>query len=190
MLFNSYGFIFLYLPIVLAGFFFIAPRSHRFAAIWLAASSLLFYGWWIPKFVLLLLASIVFNYGAGYFIGHARATGRSKRLLVGALIVNLTLLGVFKYSNFFIDAVNIAGAQVGLLEIVLPLGISFFTFTQIAFLVDVHRGIAREYNFIHYLLFVTWFPHLIAGPVLHHRQMMPQIALPTTYHFNAGSFAV
>ncbi len=190
MLFNSYGFIFLYLPIVLVGFFLIAPRSHRLAALWLASSSVFFYGWWNTKFVSLLLASIVFNYGAGYLIGHARLAGRSKRLLVGALIANLTLLGVFKYANFFIATASVAGAQVGLLEIALPLGISFFTFTQIAFLVDVHRGIVREYNFIYYLLFVTWFPHLIAGPVLHHKQMMPQFAQSATYRLNAESIEV
>ena len=135
MLFNSYGFIFLYLPIVLAGFFLIAQRNHRMAAFWLAVCSIFFYGWWNPRFVALLLASIAFNYAAGYLIGHARASGRSKIILVGALVANLTLLGVFKYANFFIATANGAGTHIGLLQIVLPLGISFFTFTQIAFLV-------------------------------------------------------
>ena len=190
MLFNSYPFIFLFLPVVFAGFFWLAPRSHRLAALWLAAASVFFYGWWNPVFVSLLLASIAFNYGAGYLIGHARAAGRSKPWLVGAIVANLALLGHFKYANFFIATVNTAGAEWGALDIILPLGISFFTFTQIAFLVDVHRGIAREYSFIHYLLFVTWFPHLIAGPVLHHKQMMPQFANPKTWRPDAESIAV
>lgn len=190
MLFNTYPFIFLYLPIVLCGFFLIAPRSQRMAALWLAVASLFFYGFWNPKFVSLLLASIVFNYGAGYLIGQAKKKGRSKKLLVGSIVANLVLLGIFKYANFFIATANEMGGQWRLLDIVLPLGISFFTFTQIAFLVDVYRGIAREYNFIHYLLFVTWFPHLIAGPVLHHKQMMPQFAEANTYRPNIESITV
>ncbi len=190
MLFNSYQFIFLYLPIVFFGFFWIARISNRMAALWLVVASIFFYGYWNPKFVSLLLASIAFNYGAGYWVDQARLAGKSKPLLVGAIIANLLLLGVFKYANFFISMVNIANTQIGLLDIVLPLGISFFTFTQIAFLVDTHRGVAREYNFIHYLLFVTWFPHLIAGPILHHKQMMPQFDLPETYRPNIESIAV
>ncbi len=190
VLFNSYGFIFLYLPVVLAGFFWLAPRSQRLAALWLAAASLFFYGWWNPAFVGLLLASIVFNYGTGYLIGHLRGTCRSLPWLVGGIVCNLVLLGYFKYANFFIDQANAAGAGWTTLDLILPLGISFFTFTQIAFLVDVHRGIAKEYNFVHYLLFVTWFPHLIAGPVLHHKEMMPQFALPETYRPSAESIAV
>jgi alginate O-acetyltransferase complex protein AlgI len=190
MLFNTYQFIFLYLPVVLFVFFWIARSSHHLAALWLAMASIFFYGWWNPKFVSLLLASIVCNYGAGYFIGRSRQLRRSRRLLVGSIVANLALLIFFKYTNFFIATVNGAGAEIGLLNLVLPLGISFFTFTQIAFLLDVHRGITREYNFIHYLLFVTWFPHLIAGPVLHHKQMMPQFVLPTTYRPNAESISI
>jgi alginate O-acetyltransferase complex protein AlgI len=190
MLFNSYQFIFLYLPIVLFGFFWVARSSHRMAALWLVVASIFFYGYWNPKFVSLLLASIVFNYGAGFWIGHAHQAQKSKLILALAIVANLLLLGVFKYANFFIATANVANAQLDLLAIVLPLGISFFTFTQIAFLVDAHRGLAREYNFIYYLLFVTWFPHLIAGPVLHHKQMMPQFALTETYRPNAESIAV
>ena len=186
MLFNSYEFIFLYLPAVLCCFFTIARFSHRLAALWLAVASLFFYAMWNPKFVLLLLASIAFNYAAGYLIGLARDNQRSKLILIFAVGANLFLLSVFKYANFFISTVNHASStEFPLADIVLPLGVSFFTFTQIAFLVDVYRGIAREYNFIHYLLFVTYFPHLIAGPVLHHKQMMPQFSRPGTYRITA-----
>jgi alginate O-acetyltransferase complex protein AlgI len=195
MLFNSYEFIFLYLPIVFLGFFRIALSSHRLAALWLAASSLFFYGWWNHKFVLLLLCSISFNYAMGYAIGHTRAFRQKAKLgnmlLVTAIAANLGLLGYFKYVNFFLATANqIANSSWYLPDIVLPLGISFFTFTQIAFLVDTYRGIAREYNFIHYLLFVTYFPHLIAGPVLHHKQMMPQFGHDDTYRYNVKNINI
>ncbi len=190
MLFNSYEFIFAYLPVVFAGFFLIARHDHRLAALWLAAASLFFYGWWAPTFVLLLLASIVANFGFGHIIGQHASSRYGGPLLAVAITANLLLLGFFKYFNFFISTANSVGAQLPGLDIVLPLGISFFTFTQIAYLVDVRRGVAREYSFIHYLLFVTWFPHLIAGPLLHHKQMMPQFALPETYKPNAESIAV
>ena len=191
MLFNSYSFIFLYLPITFAGMFVLAKHSHRLAALWLALASLTFYTVWDARFVLLLLGSICFNYGAGYLIASRREAGHAKQLLAGAICINLALLAYFKYVNFFIASANeVLGAQIPVLNVVLPIGISFFTFTQIAFLVDVYRGIAREANFIHYLLFVTWFPHLIAGPVLHHKQMMPQFANPATYRVNSEHVAV
>lgn len=121
-----------------------------------------------------------------------RQAGRqAKTVLMTAITVNLIALGYFKYANFFIDSANqLFDSRIPTLDIILPLGISFFTFTQVAFLVDVYRGIAREYSFIHYLLFVTWFPHLIAGPVLHHKQMMPQFGQAATYRINLDHVAV
>lgn len=191
MLFNSYSFIFLFLPIVFVGMFWLGKFSHRLAALWLTLASLTFYATWDARFVLLLFASIAFNYGAAYWIGLCRTTKASKYTLAAAIAANLFLLGYFKYTNFFIASANaLFGDHIPALDIILPLGISFFTFTQIAFLVDVYRGIAREINFIHYLLFVTYFPHLIAGPVLHHKQMMPQFANPATYRINAEHIAV
>jgi len=194
MLFNSYSFIFLYLPIVFFGMFYLGRHSHRLAALWLGFASLIFYAMWDARFVILLISSITFNYGAGYLIGSRQAIGahsKAKFTLITAITANLALLGYFKYTNFFVESINaLAGHQFTSLNIILPLGISFFTFTQIAFLVDVHRGVTREYNFIHYLLFVTYFPHLIAGPVLHHKQMMPQFSNPSTYRINAEHVAV
>ena len=194
MLFNSYGFIFLYLPAVLLGFFWLARISHAFAAGWLVLASLFFYGYWNPAYVGLLLGSISCNYAFGLWIAKAGVRHddrRKKQLLVAALAVNLLMLGYYKYANFFVGSVNsAAGTSWSLGEIILPLGISFFTFTQIAFLVDTYQGKVKEYNFIHYLLFVTYFPHLIAGPVLHHREMMPQFALASTYRFNYENMAV
>ncbi|MFZ2171322.1 MAG: MBOAT family protein [Methylococcaceae bacterium] len=190
MLFNSHVFIFGFLPIVFFGFYGIARHSHNLAALWLTAASLFFYGWWDARFVGLLLGSIVFNYGAGYLIGH-KSLDKPKLLLVSAIVSNLLLLGYFKYANFFIENINhLAGTALNIGEFILPLGISFFTFTQIAFLVDTYQGKVKEYNFVHYALFVTYFPHLIAGPVLHHKEMMPQFAHASTYRFNYENLLV
>lgn len=191
MLFNSHTFLFAYLPVVFAGFFLLARYGQQLAAAWLALASLFFYGWWNPEFVSLLLASILFNYGLGITISRYQDKPIAGSLLAFAVTSNLLLLGVFKYTNFFIDSFNdVAGTAVPLTNIVLPLGISFFTFTQIAFLVDARRGIAHEYNFIHYLLFVTYFPHLIAGPVLHHKQMMPQFGDKATYRIDSENITI
>ncbi|MBI1175175.1 MAG: MBOAT family protein [Sideroxydans sp.] len=194
MLFNSYGFIFLYLPVVVLGFFQLARLDHRYAAAWLALASLFFYGYWNPAYIGLLLGSIVANYSFGTWIAKAGVKGDDrgkKRLLVAAITANLLLLGYYKYANFFLGSVNdVAGTHWSFGEIILPLGISFFTFTQIAFLVDTYQGKVKEYNFVHYLLFVTYFPHLIAGPILHHKEMMPQFAHAATYRFSYENMAV
>jgi alginate O-acetyltransferase complex protein AlgI len=190
MLFNSHAFIFVFLPVTLLGFFCTARLSHRLAAAWLAAASIVFYGYWNPNYVWLLLVSIAFNYAMGRTIAHS-GRPRATVALAAALIGNLCLLGYYKYTNFFISSArSLVGVDWTFHYIILPLGISFFTFTQIAFLVDVYRRIAKEYNFIHYALFVSFFPHLIAGPVLHHKQMMPQFDRPDVYRFNYGNTAV
>jgi alginate O-acetyltransferase complex protein AlgI len=189
MLFNSFGFLLLFLPIVAAIFFLLARIDHWWAAAWLALASLFFYGWWDIRYVPLLLLSVCFNYWAGSRIGNAVAPFR-KRWLAFAVVANLLLLGYFKYADFAVSSVNfITHADYPVLKIVLPIGISFFTFTQIAFLVDTFRGEVREYRFVHYLLFVTYFPHLIAGPILHHKEMMPQFADSRTYRFSAINWA-
>lgn len=188
MLFNSYAFLLIYLPITVWVFFQVGARSPRAAAAWLALASLFFYGYWNPVYVGLLLASILFNYAVGLALARAHSDGAVKRrnlVLVLGVGADLALLGYYKYANFFIDSANqLLGTEVSTDSILLPLGISFFTFTQIAFLVDTWAGKVKEYNFIHYLLFVTYFPHLIAGPVLHHREMMPQFSRPETYRFS------
>ncbi|MGJ7500914.1 MBOAT family O-acyltransferase [Variovorax sp. ZT5P49] len=197
MLFNSYPFIFVFFPLVLIGFFLIGARSPRSAAGFLALASLFFYGWWSVKALPLLLGSICINYWFGLRLtpSPSREDKHRKALLIIALVVNLGVLAVFKYANFFLENIDAglaaAGfAQIDLVHIVLPIGISFYTFTQIAFLVDCWQGKVRERSFIHYALFVTYFPHLIAGPVLHHAQMMPQFNNPATYRFNANNMAL
>jgi D-alanyl-lipoteichoic acid acyltransferase DltB (MBOAT superfamily) len=194
MLFNSYGFIFLYLPIVLIGFFQLGRINHKWAAGWLALASVFFYGYWNPAYIGLLLGSIVCNYAFGLWIaktGIQHNEKCKKQMLIVALAANLSLLAYFKYANFFISSVNeMAGTQWSLGEIILPLGISFFTFTQIAFLVDTYQGKVKESNFLHYILFVTYFPHLIAGPVLHHKEMMPQFGKTATHRFSYENLSV
>jgi D-alanyl-lipoteichoic acid acyltransferase DltB (MBOAT superfamily) len=194
MLFNSYVFIFVFLPVTLAGFFLLGRFQPKLAAAWLTAASLFFYGWWNPLYVALLVLSICFNYVCGVAIARSTApvgSGARKRLLIFAVAVNLGVLAYYKYANFFVSSVNYAsGSTFSFGEIILPLGISFFTFTQIAFLADAYYGKAREYNFVHYGLFVTYFPHLIAGPVLHHAEMMPQFNEPATYRLSFENTAV
>lgn len=190
MLFNSFGFLFFYLPIVLAGYFWIGRRHPHGAVAWLAAASLFFYAYWDVRYLPLLLVSIGANYYCGRRIAGAPELLR-KRWLVVALGGNLLLLAYYKYANFFVDTVNnVTGAHWQGWSIVLPIGISFFTFTQIAFLVDCYRGQVREYRWLHYLLFVSYFPHLIAGPVLHHKEMMPQFADPANCRPSAANFAI
>src|SRR5215831_11973005 len=194
MLFNSYAFIFAFLPITLAGFLALGRVHPRAAAAWLACASLFFYGWWNPAFVPLLVLSMVGNYAFGLSIARTRARDRrrlARALLVCALATNLGVLAYFKYAKFLLANLGwLLPVHLDASAITLPLGISFFTFTQIAFLVDVHEGKAREYNPIHYGLFVTYFPHLIAGPILHHREMMPQFDEPATYKLNYKHLAV
>ncbi|HMJ49627.1 MAG TPA: MBOAT family protein [Burkholderiales bacterium] len=190
MLFNSYPFLFVFLPITLVGFYLIARASNALAAAWLAAASFVFYGWWNPWYVILLMISIACNFAVG--LGIIRRQGRpgGRRLLVFGVTLNLLLLGYYKYADFFVSNLNTFGAGLTPLHVILPLGISFFTFTQIAFLADAYQGKAAEYRFTHYCLFVSYFPHLIAGPILHHKEMMPQFAQRETYQLNWENFAV
>lgn len=194
MLFNSYEFIWLFLPIVWCGFFLAARYRHEAAALWLALASLFFYGYWDIHYVPLLLFSIAVNYQIGRKIClhvEQEARERAKFWLITGLLFDLGLLGYYKYTGFFLNNwIDLTGSNIDIPKIILPLGISFFTFTQIAYLADCHKGIVKERNPVHYLLFITYFPHLIAGPVLHHKQMMPQFAQPQTYRIHQENIAV
>jgi alginate O-acetyltransferase complex protein AlgI len=177
MLFNSLGYIFAFLPATLVGWWSLARLDRRWALVWLTAASLFFYGWWDWRYLALLIGSIVFNYLAALVIHAAPAEQRRKLLLAGAIAANLVVLGWFKYVDFLLQSVAaLLDTHWTPIGVALPLGISFFTFTQIAFLVDTARGRAREADPLNYALFVTFFPHLLAGPVLHHAEMMPQFA--------------
>ena len=177
MLFTQFEFLFLFLPLTFAGYFLIAflvdAPTARLS--WLAAASLVFYSYWDVRFVPIIAVSVLFNYVMGLLIG--RQSGQTARAWVFAVAVstNLLALGFFKYTNFAIQIFDvIARSKYPSLAIVLPLGISFFTFTQIAYLADVFGGYRSEASFVKYSLFVSYFPHFIAGPILHHREMMPQ----------------
>lgn len=187
MLFSTPVFIFIFLPISFFVYFFLNKIRMVYAGkIWLVACSLFFYGYWDVSYLALLLGSILFNFIAGgaispYSKGLKLPISR-KAVLTTAIIVNLFLLGYYKYTNFFIENINaMTGFELTLRNIILPLGISFYTFTQTAFLVDSYRGGAKEYDFVNYALFVTFFPHLIAGPILHHKEMMTQFESKWTW---------
>lgn len=188
MLFNSYIFVFLFLPIVLLVFALVGKFWHYKAAIsWLVISSLFFYGWWNPSYLGLILFSIIFNYA----VGVALLGKRKKALLLFGIAGNILLLGYFKYANFFLDNVNyVLGNSMVLEEIILPLAISFFTFQQITYLVDAFNGETREYSFLYYCLFVLFFPQLIAGPIVHHKEMMPQFESGIIYKLKSSNLII
>lgn len=178
MLFNSPVFIFLFLPLVLLGFHWLGRHGREPALAWLVLASLFFYGWWNPAYLGLIVGSMLFNFSFGNGVDRLRRAGRARvaRLaLATGIAANLAVLGYFKYFNFFVDTANVVfDAGFNFETIILPLAISFFTFQQITFLVDAYRGEARDYSFLHYALFVVFFPQLIAGPIVHHAEMMPQ----------------
>jgi alginate O-acetyltransferase complex protein AlgI len=192
VLFNSYPFLFVFLPIALIGYQ-VAGRFHRrYVIAWLGFVSLAFYAYWRPALLILLVSSIAMNYLAGALISRRIPNRISSRVwLTFAIVLNLAVLCYFKY---LFPALNFLSSAAGYARywdhVILPLGISFFTFTQIAFLVDLHQGIATQQDISSYVLFVTFFPHLIAGPILHHKEMMPQFQQERRYQLNLSDLAV
>lgn len=176
MLFSSWVFVAGFLPVVLLGFYFLQKRAGRGAAmLFLAAASLVFYGWMKPEYVLIILLSMAGNFGLGMVLSRPRLSGRSKNgVLSFGVAANLLALFYYKYTGFFFETLNGFGTGLDVPDIVLPLAISFFTFQQIAYLVDAWRGETRELDFTNYTLFVTFFPQLIAGPIVHHKEIIPQ----------------
>ena len=178
MLFNSYVFLFAFLPLTFFIYFYLNKKRLTIASKgFLVISSLFFYSWWNIIYLPLILISLIFN----YLIGTKLVNKKVKRhiskqnLLILGIVGNLSLLGYFKYSDFLIENINLfTGSEIELLNLALPLAISFFTFQQIAYLIDSYRGETKEYNFLNYSVFVCFFPQLIAGPIVHHKEMMPQ----------------
>src|SRR5262245_9741813 len=178
MLFNSYEFILVFLPITLVLFFAIAKASRLRAQHFLLIASFLFYAWWSIEYGLLIVATIIVNYCFGRKIQERaeRQATMAKPLLAVAVAVNIGLLGYYKYRNFFIDNFNtVIGSDWTLAPLVLPLAISFHTFQQIAYLVDSYRRKVDQPPLLTYSLFVLFFPQLIAGPIVHHYQLLPQL---------------
>ena len=189
MLFNSYAFIFLFLPIAVAGCFFFAARlGAKAAQDWLILASLVFYAAWNVRFLPILLGSVAFNYLAAKWM--IRTPSLRRGVLIAAVVGDLGLLGYCKYANFFVTTVNAIGGSHWFVDtVVLPLGISFFTFQQITLLVDVSRGHIERFRFRDFLLFVTFYPHLVAGPICHHKEMMPQFEA-ARYRYDPENLAV
>jgi D-alanyl-lipoteichoic acid acyltransferase DltB (MBOAT superfamily) len=189
MIFSSWQFILIFLPISFFVYFWLNQRRLIIAGkVWLIAASLFFYAYWDIDYLPLILGSIFLNFAIGTGLAQTHTaslqgaqTKRSrinrKAVLASGIVVNLLLLGYYKYTDFLLGNVNVVfGSSFVLPHILLPLAISFFTFTQIVYLVDSYRGETAEYDLLNYSLFVTFFPHLIAGPIVHHRQIMPQFA--------------
>jgi len=176
MLFNSYEFIFAFLPLTFILYFYLNHiKVYKLSKLFLVLSSLFFYAWWNVIYLPIIIASMFFNYRFGKFL--TRTDVPPKNILLLGVFLNLALLVYFKYYNFFIENFNlIFNLNIGLLNLALPLAISFFTFQQISYLVDSYRRETKEYDFLNYALFVTFFPQLIAGPIVHHKEMMPQFA--------------
>lgn len=192
MLFNSYEFIFLFLPITLGIYFWLnKKRLTQASKAWMVFASLFFYSWWNAIYLPIMIGSILFNFAVGSTITHINGVQTSKKrissktMLIFGIIANVLLLGYFKYMDFFIVNLNaMVGMHLDFIHIVLPLGISFFTFTQIAYLVDAYRDEVKEMDYLNYTLFVTFFPHVLAGPILHHKEMMPQFDAVRNKVFN------
>lgn len=232
MVFSSYEFIFLFLPITLLIFFQIGGRGYyQIANAWLVAASVIFYAWWNPAYLVIMVGSILFNYFIGLSISRSSQSTllglTRKSLLTLGIIGNIALLGYYKYTNFLLSTTNkLLGTSFNLQNIILPLAISFFTFTQIAYLVDVYRQEAKEnnaesnsvsalrvqesggresfstaatiskvervkpYSFLNYCQFITFFPHLLAGPIVHHKELIPQFENKAIYTANIEDIAV
>jgi len=179
VLFNSYEFIFGFLPVAALCFYVIGRCSRAWALRWLVAASLFFYAWWRPINVLIIAPSILINFAIARALSKTRLRedrrAASTALLVLGIAFNVAFLGYFKYVNFFADVANdVFGAHLAFAKVVLPLGISFITFQKIAFLIDVHAGRVKSFSLQDYGLFVLFFPQLIAGPIVHYREVMPQ----------------
>jgi D-alanyl-lipoteichoic acid acyltransferase DltB (MBOAT superfamily) len=180
LLFNSFEFIFAFLPLTFFIYFYLnSKRLTEASKAFLVLASLFFYSWWNIAYLPIILVSMLFNYVVGVSLSKNKEHTKVSRktLLTVGIVANVALLGYFKYADFLIENINLATqGNISLLHLALPLAISFFTFQQIAYLVDSYRAETREYDFLNYANFVTFFPQLIAGPIVHHAEMMPQFA--------------
>lgn len=177
MLFNSYEFLFLFLPITFAIYFYLNSKNLFFISkIVLVLMSLVFYSYSNIVYLPLILFSIVVNFFIGKYIYSTNDELLKKIILYIGIVFNIILLGYFKYSDFFISNINyLLNKEISLLYLALPLAISFYTFQQIAYLVDVYKNKITDFNFINYTLFISFFPQLFAGPIVHHYEIMPQL---------------
>lgn len=191
LIFNSFEFIFLFLPVVLLIYFLVNQWNFTLAKVWLLGGSLFFYGWWNPSYLPLILSSLAVNFLVGTALGKEDAALRRKLILTIGIVFNVGLLGWFKYYDFFAENINVLfNESIPLKHLLLPLAISFYTFQQIGYLVDSYRGETKGYNFLNYSLFVTFFPQLIAGPIVHHSEVMGQFQQKENRRLNPQNFAL
>ena len=189
MLFNSYQFIFLFLPVALAGFYFFGSIDQKLALYYLVFASMVFYGTWSVFYLLVLLALLLVNAGFGFYLCSGQRRFRKTARNLGILI-NLGILGYFKYAYFIASNVtDNLRILADFRDIVLPLGISFFTFQKIAFLMDAEKGLVGEFKLSRFFLFVLFFPQLIAGPIVHHSEMFGQFRSPRFARFSWNALA-
>lgn len=192
MIFSTYQFIFVFLPLVFAGYYILnAVKFKNLSKIWLVLASLYFYAQGSMSFFPYFLASVIANYIVGTLLSKMEEKTLEKKVLFAmGVLGNIALLGYYKYTNFFIANFNlVTGELYPYLDIVLPIGISFFTFQLIAFLVDSYRGETKEYDVINYLLFITFFPQLIVGPIIHHAEVVPQFENEENQKLNFANLA-
>ena len=190
MLFNSALFLYAFLPVVVLAFWTSHQHLGARAALWvLLAASCVFYGAWDWHYLVMLLVLLSVNFRLGGLL----ARRPSVAWLSGGIVLNLLVLGYFKYADFFIDNLNaLAGVQYPLLHVILPLGMSFFIFQKIAYLVDCHKGLVIDRDPLRFAIFVMFFPQLIAGPIVHHAEIIPQLQknnlLPDARKVSTGLF--
>jgi alginate O-acetyltransferase complex protein AlgI len=196
LLFNSYQFVFVFLPLLLVGYELLALGGVRSAVpLFLVLGSLFFYGWWDWRYLFLFGLSIAFNYSWAQVLRSRPIAGADKRsapraMLAAGIAINLGLLGYFKYRNFFVSSVAaVAGRHWAMPPIVLPLAISFFTFEQITYLTSAWRGEIETRDFLSYALFITFFPHLIAGPIVRYGDIFPQLNRTSRYRLSADNLS-
>lgn len=192
MLFNSYIFLFCFLPLAVIGYYLLSRfcKDVRVCRLFLLGMNLWFYGYLDPRFLAVLLGSVVFNYLWAILLRRGGRPWVRRAALAFALVLNCGTLLFFKYTNFFIDTFNqLTGGHAPLLHLLLPLGISFFTFQQIALLVDAYRGEAPAYPFIDYLCYATFFPTIMSGPIALHSEILPQLQAASSRRFQWENFA-
>ena len=190
MIFNSFEFIFLFLPLTFIIYFLVSKYNYNFAKAWMLFASLFFYSWWNPKYLPIILGSLLVNFLISRYIVKEQNSYRRTVLTIGILF-NVLLLGFFKYFDFLISNVNLVfSSSIPLLHLLLPLAISFYTFQQIAYLVDSYRLETKHYKFLDYSIFVTFFPQLIAGPIVQHYDVMDQFANKENRKINYKNIAL
>ncbi|OJV64981.1 MAG: hypothetical protein BGO41_12725 [Clostridiales bacterium 38-18] len=184
MIFSSYSFL-LFLVIVFAGYYALNYFEKKtLSKVWLVGASFYFYAQGSMRFLPFFVFTVFFNYFIGTGLVRAESVAKRRVLFALGLLENLALLGYFKYADFFLENVNfVLGKQITLIHLALPIGISFFTFQLIAYIVDCYRGETQEYSLINYLLFITFFPQLIVGPIIHHKDVVPQFENPSNQRF-------